>query len=103
MKTKIKDERYHLICDNGLNNTIDYEVMEYEPAEKELHINGYGGYIYLTTNIHIGHYIRKFVPWIKVETVNSEGKINSITAKIPVDEVVITRSPNRDHLKKKTE
>ena len=96
MKVKIKDERFHLICDNGLNNTIDYEVMEYEPAEKELHINEYGGYIYLTTNIHIGHFIRKFVPWIKVETVNSDGKINSITAKIPADEMVISRSPQRN-------
>ena len=37
MKVKIKDERFHLICDNGLNNTIDYEVrMLLDAYYKEL-------------------------------------------------------------------
>ena len=94
MKVKINDDRYP-------SNEVA-EVFEYLPEEKELHINEIGKYIYLESNIHIGYLIKKFQEFINVESVDPAGKITKITAKIPKEEVVITRSPNRDHLRGKS-
>ncbi len=93
MYIKINDDRYP--------SNEAAEVMEYFPEEKEMHISERDKYIYLESNIHIGYFIKKFKEFIKVETVNAEGKITKISAVIPKEEVVITRSPNRKHLKKK--
>ena len=87
MRLKVNDDR--------LNWNEPVEVITFLPEEKELHYNECGKYGYLETNIHLSFYVKKFKEFITNVTVNEEGKLTSISAKIPVDEVILSRSPQR--------
>ena len=87
MKLKVNDDRL------SWNELV--EVITFLPEEKELHYNECDKYGYLETNIHLSFYVKKFKEFITNVTVNEEGKLTSISAKIPVDEVILSRSPRR--------
>ena len=93
---RVKDKYFDKIKNNGLNNGLDYEEYAWLPEEKETFISMRDDVYYLSTHLRIVYYIAKFPEYIKIETVDKTGRINYISAKIPKDQVVITRKPNRN-------